>query len=236
LRKSSERSKARAKTASLSLNTRVGKLPTLVFAFVLFICWAIYRSLASFPEWFDEIILKAIVFGIPVWLYANRTAHSEDKLGLTSERFWCGMYMGLFVGGIYGFVGVLRSYLANIPIELGLLFASDGFWIAFTLAMFTAWWESLFFFGYIYNGVKDDHRLPELFTILITVIVFVAFHAPLRFLTAGFTPLAFAQLGVLALFAIGQAILFVRTKSIFAVTISHALWGMVLLIYGNTVS
>mgnify|MGYP001587708489 FL=1 len=82
------------------------------------------------------------------------------------------------------------------------------------------------------NALKDEYRLPEVASVIGAMVVFVMFHAPLRILLSGWNGVTFSQLAILGIFAIGQAILFLRTRSIFAVTLSHALWGMVLLVYG----
>jgi len=192
-----------------------------------------YRQLALFPEWFDEIIAKGIVFGIPSIVYARSAIRGAEKLGIASSRFWPGLYLGLLVGGIYGFVGVARSLTGGTHVEPSMLFSSSAFWFQFFLAMMTAWWESVFFFGFMMNALQDEYHLPEIPALIGAVLVFLVFHAPLRIMLTGFTSLTVAQLSLLALFAVGQAILFMRTKSVYAVTISHALWGMVLMTYGT---
>lgn len=192
-----------------------------------------YRSLGLFPEWFDEIIAKGIVFGIPSILYARNAVRGAEKLGILSSRFWPGLYMGLLVGGIYGFIGAGRSLFGGTPVEPALLFSSGTFWFQFFLAMMTAWWESVFFFGFIMNALQDEYKFSEYVSVIGAVLVFIIFHAPLRIMLTGLSPLTIAQLTLLAFFAAGQSILFLRTKSIYAVTISHALWGMVLMVYGS---
>lgn len=209
------------------------RVPLLFQIIGLFVIWALYRSLALFPEWFDEIIAKGIVFGIPSILYARNAIRGSEKLGIVASRFWPGLYMGLLVGGIYGFVGAGRSIFGGVPVEPALLFSSSAFWFQFFLAMMTAWWESVFFFGFIMNALQDEYRFSEIVSVIGAVLVFIIFHAPLRIMLAGFSSVTVAQLMLLAIFAAGQSILFLRTKSVYAVTISHALWGMVLMVYGS---
>lgn len=209
------------------------RIPLLFQIVGLFVIWALYRSLALFPEWFDEIFAKGIVFGIPSILYARSVIRGSERLGVASSRFWPGLYMGLLVGGIYGFVGAGRSIFGGAHVEPALLFSSSVFWFQFFLAMMTAWWESVFFFGFIMNALQDEYKFSEIIAVIGAVLVFILFHAPLRIMLAGFTPVTVAQLMLLAIFAAGQSILFLRTKSVYAVTISHALWGMVLMVYGS---
>ena len=234
LKRSSRYSSRKASTLSVSF-PRVLKLPVIpLFLQIigLFILWALYRTFFQFPEWVDEIFVKAVVFGGPAFLYARRVMGGQDKLGLSVKNFWCGMYFGLFIGGLYGFVGVLRSLMHGVHIEPIPLFSSSAFWYQFFLAIMTAWWESLFFFGYIMNALKEEYRLPEVASVIGAMLVFVVFHAPLRILLGGWSAVTFSQLAILGIFAVGQSILFLRTRSIFSVTLSHALWGMVLLVYG----
>jgi hypothetical protein len=185
-----------------------------------------------FPEWFDEIFVKAVVFGGPAFLYARHRMGGQERLGLGSKNFWCGMYLGLLVGGVYGFIGASRTLVQGVHIEPIMLFSSSAFWWQFFLAIMTSWWESLFFFGYIMNAVQEEYRLPEYASVVAAAVVFVAFHAPLRLVLMGWNGVTAAQLAILGLFAVGQAILFLRSRSIFAITLSQALWGMVLLVYG----
>lgn len=152
-------------------------------------------------------------------------------MGLTDKLFWKGMFSGLMIGGLYEFIGVFSYMLRGTTFMRAYIFESPLFLSAFFLALMTAWWESLFFFGYVLNKTKDMFKKAEIPAVLFTSLVFVAFHAPIRVLMTGFTPQLGSELFVLLLFAIGQSILFLRTKSIFSVVLSHALWGMVLLIY-----
>lgn len=197
---------------------------------IIFIIWIVYRTFFSFPVWFDEVVAKAVVFGLPTIIYARRcTGNSCVRIGLENERFWPGMFLGMFVGAIYGFVAVLRSMLRADQIQSVLLFASPIFWWTFFLAAMTAWWESVFFFGYVMNYLKDKLR-TELSVVVITTAVFVLFHLPLRLLIGD--PGMMNAILLLTVFAIGQGILYLRTKSLYAVALSHTLWGMVLLLYG----
>src|SRR5690242_15503393 len=82
----------------------------------LFIVWVIYRAFVHAPEWFDEVIVKAFVFGIPSWLYARSQKKGVDTLGLSDKRFWHGMFFGLLIGGFYEFVAVLAVLLRKTQI------------------------------------------------------------------------------------------------------------------------
>lgn len=207
---------------------RLTLLKTLV---VLFVIWASYRTFFHFPEWVDEVLAKAVVFGGPALLYARGSKRGEDVLGLGNARFWSGMFVGLLVGGFYEFLAVLSVMMRAAPSTQASVLTSPLFWKIFFLAIFTAWWESLFFFGYVLNALMEKFRHAEIPAILVSTGVFLLFHLPFRIVTNGINQQLVYQLLVLALFAIGQAIVYLRTKSIYAITLSHALWGLVLFVY-----
>ena len=197
---------------------------------IVFLIWVCYRAFVQLPEWVDEIFAKAVVFGIPTILYArNHVRSGSHQIGLEKIRFWPGLYIGLMVGGLYGFVGVLRSILHADEIMPVMLFSSSIFWRTFFLAIMTAWWESLFFFGYVLNALIDKVKY-EIPAVAIATGVFLLFHLPLRLIIGG--PGLLSALFLLTLFAIGQSILYLRTRSLYSIAISHAIWGMVLLLYG----
>ncbi|HZZ98333.1 MAG TPA: CPBP family intramembrane glutamic endopeptidase [Candidatus Saccharimonadia bacterium] len=198
---------------------------------VVFGIWVLYRLTANFPTWVDEIFVKGLVFGIPAWAYACTIKDGHNRLGLNDKLFWKGMFSGLMLGGVYEFIGVFSYMLRGTTFQHEYLFAEPLFLGAFFLALMTAWWESLFFFGYVLNRSLDMFHKQEIPAIVMSAVVFVAFHAPLRLMINGITPQFWYGLVVLFLFAVGQGILYLRTKSIFSIILSHALWGMVLLIY-----
>ena len=199
----------------------------------IFLFWLGYRLFSRFPEWVDEVLVKAVVFGLPAWLYAHTHKDGIHMLGLDPKKFWKGMFTGLLIGGLYEFIAVFSTLVRGAPMANVMLFKSPEFWGVFMLAIFTAWWESMFFFGYVFQKSMELFKKSEWVAVLYTTFVFLMFHAPLRVINYGFSSAMIAQMFLLALFAIGQAILFVRTKSLYAVAVSHALWGLVLLIYSS---
>src|SRR5260221_9955755 len=72
-----------------------------------------YRSVFHFPVWFDEIFAKAILFGLPFLIYAILTRQSVTLFGLSSRRFWTGAYVGLALGGVFGFVAMFASAIKH---------------------------------------------------------------------------------------------------------------------------
>ena len=125
-----------------------------IVSLVLFF-WFSYRSLFNFPVWFDESLGKAIFFGLPVWLFVVMTGAKQIVETLEWSRFKRGLWLGIAIGGLFGFAGaILVAWQKGGPILPALVFTTESFWLEFGLAIMTAFWETLFFFSFIQTVIQ----------------------------------------------------------------------------------
>lgn len=199
-----------------------------------FLVWFVYRAVFNFPVWFDESIGKALFFGLPVWLYisVNGTQSIVDTLAVS--KFKSGLLLGIAVGGILGFASTLFAAFAGqgvTSVQPVALFSSPLFWGEFILAIMTAFWETLLFFSWILVVLQEKMRSWSLIKqLLVVASIFTLFHLPnavLRFELMNLLPFAF----LMFLFALGQGLLFMYRRNAYALILSQALWGMVLLLH-----
>lgn len=196
------------------------------------VLWFLYRFIFFQPVWFDELISKAIFFGGPVWLFTVMFGNKELFKALHPNRLYSGLTLGVGIGGLFGFVAVIAAAAQpSLQVESALLFSSQTFWYEFGLALLTGWWESLLFFGLVLAGLLQLYRKwPPFKSITITASIFVLLHIP-----AGLKLVDSAQLTLFILlnflFAIGQGLVFYRWRNLYALTLIHAIWGMVLLMH-----
>ena len=213
------------------LSEHVLFFPVLV---VVAIAWYAYRWLFSFPVWFDETLGKAVFFGLPVWLYVVVSKRKELLDPLRFSIFQQGLLLGLALGGIYGFITSTMSLLqSGGVVESAQLFQSSQFWYEFALAIFTGFWETIFFYCFVAMVVFDKYKKVALvWQMLLIVIIFLVFHLPNSVLR--FSPeLVLSQILLLFLFSLGQALMFYRWRNAYALILSHAIWGLVLLFHGT---
>ena len=199
---------------------------------LVFLLWLAYRSLFTFPVWFDESVGKLIFFGFPVWFYISVSNFRDIVDSLDYKKFHRGLLLGIAYGGIFGFAGTIAAYLNNHEaIQAVPLFVSTKFWWEFMLALLTAFWESIFFFAFVMLVIQNKYRDWSLLKqVLLTALIFAVFHIPNNFLRVDF--LAAVQLSVLMFaFGLGQALLFQHEKNTLALILSHSIWGMVLLVH-----
>lgn len=197
--------------------------------------WVAYRSFVRMPVWFDEGIAKAIVFGLPVLFVAARSRYITQNIGLDPSKLLTGLNLGTAVGGLYGFAAVLSQLAVGRQVVGGAFFLTDTFVYWAGLALLTAWWESLFFFGFPVQYLKSVAGwLSDWWIGAFVTVFFLLFHAPLRLAMTGSSPDFIAQMLVLSLFVIGQFVLYTRTRNLYAVVLSHFFWGLVLQVYTQT--
>ncbi len=203
--------------------------PLVILALII---WYLYRSIFRFPVWFDETIGKAIFFGLPVWLYVQMSRTRQIASSMAPEKVNSGLLLGIAIGGLYGFAGSLMGALnAGGRVQLAPLFMSPQFWWEFWLALMTAFWETLFFFSFVMTVIMEKgKKWPLIWQVLATAAIFLVFHLPnslLRFSGPALT----TQVVLMLVFGLGQALLFARWKNFYTLVISHAVWGMALLVH-----
>ncbi|MCA9369039.1 MAG: hypothetical protein H6773_02380 [Pseudomonadales bacterium] len=224
----SKNTKSQRKNSEI-LSRHILFFPLLTLVLVL---WLLYRSLFQFPVWFDETVGKALFFGLPVWVYVTVTGYEKIIDTFSSYKLQEGLLLGIAIGGIYGFVmSILSLAQSGAAVEAVMLFDSPDFWREFSLAMLTSFWETLLFFSFVMTVLMEKYKKWSMLkTVFFTAVIFMIFHIPntlLRF--SGVQILS--QIFILSLFALGQALLFYDRKNAYALVLSQAIWGMVLLVH-----
>ncbi len=203
-------------------------IPLVVLALII---WFAYRFLFHFPIWFDETIGKALFFGFPVWLYVQISGSESMTNTFSLNKFHSGLLSGIAVGGLFGFAAALLGLAESGGVQAAQVFASDRFWWEFMLALFTGFWETIFFFSWLMVVIQEKWPHWSLAKQVLAVAgLFLVFHMPNTFLRFSGTAVA-GQLVLLFAFAVGQALFFANRRNGYALTLSHAIWGMVLLVH-----
>lgn len=201
------------------------------FLTLVFVAWVLYRSFFSFPTWFDETLGKAVFFGFPVWLYVMMSRSKSIPDTFAVYKLKTGLFLGIAVGGVFGFAASIFSLLMRGGVVEGAwLFTSEVFWREFILAMMTGFWETLLFFSLVQVVIQEKFvRWSVLHQVVLVALIFTVFHLPNIILR--YEPYQVAgQIMLMILFALGQGFLFASRKNAYALVLSHAIWGMVLLV------
>jgi len=217
-----------SQVGSLSRANHIAFFPLLILSFAL---WLVYRGVFHFSVLFDEVVGKAIFFGLPVWLYILVSGFHRISDTFAPYKMKRGLMVGLAVGGLFAFAASTAAVWQRGAVLQSYAFLTDQFWWEFFLALITGFWETLFFFSFVMSVVQSlKRRWSFMQQILFVAVIFLLFHLPnivLRFQGIEI----WYQVLLLTVFALGQALLFHRERNGYSLVISHALWGMVLLLH-----
>jgi hypothetical protein len=198
---------------------------------VVFLVWGIYRWLSPFSLWFEELVLKGLVFGLPaVWMGIRRHGWSLVSMGLTSQRLFKSVYLGLGLGLSLGLVGELGNYFRYGQIQFsdyGLTSEMVGGFLL--LALVTAFWEGLFFYGYALQMINTVSS--ELVSITTIGFLYMLIHIPGQLhqqLTGGEMIKALILLLTLG---IANSILMLRMKNLAAPILTQVVWGVTIFLF-----
>jgi len=143
-----------------------------------------------------------------------------------------GLLLGIAYGGVYGFAAAITSFALNKSgVQSAELFMSNAFWWEFFLALLTGFWETLFFFSFVMLALENKMKKWNLIKlVIITALIFAVFHIPNAILRFDLSMVLY-QFILMFVFGLGQALLFSKEKNAYALIVSHAIWGMVLLVH-----
>lgn len=225
---SSRRKHSRSRLPKVSRANHTAFFPLLILSFIF---WFVYRGVFQFSVLFDELIGKAIFFGLPVWLYILMSGYHQIADTFASYKIKRGLMIGIAVGGIFGFAASMAAALLRGSVFPSFAFTVDAFWWQFGLALITSFWETLFFFSFILLVTQRVlRRWPLAIQLVFVAAVFVIFHLPNTFIRFQGMNIGY-QVLLLLLFALGQGLLFIKEKNGYSLVLSQALWGMVLLLH-----
>lgn len=207
----------------------VGFFPFLT---LVLISWVIYRSLFEFPVWFDETVGKAVFFGLPVWLYVTMSGSKSIPDSFAGYKLKNGLLLGILAGGVFGFATSIFALITRGGVvEASWLFTSEAFWKEFILAIMTSFWETLIFFSLVQTVIQEKFLKWSVGQqVILVALIFTAFHLPNIILR--YEPYqVMGQIFLMTLFALGQGYLFASRRNAYALVLSQAIWGMVLLVH-----
>ena len=214
----------------MAAKTTVIKHVTIYSAYLVLI-WAFYRFLFDLPDQVEELVIKPIVWLIPIFWLNHKEGFSLSSLGLTLKNLFPAIYLSLGLGAIFVLEAVLTNFfkygrfnfaanIGNIPIltSLGISFA-------------TAFSEEVSFRGFIFGRLwyaLEDEWAANITSSLIWTLV----HVPIAFFVWKLDLVSgILYLFLTAVFGMGSAFVFGRTKNIFGSILLHVLWEWPIILF-----
>ncbi len=216
--------------SKLPSKTSLVKNVTIYSAYLILV-WAFYRFLFQLPEEVEELLIKPIVWLVPVLYFIKKEGFGISSLGFTFKNLFSSLYFSLGLGSIFLIEAFLTNFLKYGSIHFGANIGSLPFLTSLGLSFATAFSEETAFRGYIFSRLSVITK-NELTANLITSALWTGIHVPIAFFV---WKLSFAAgvtyLVLTAIFGIGSAFVYSRTKNIAGSILLHVLWEWPIILF-----
>lgn len=202
-----------------------------IYSTYLIIIWAFYRFLFQFPEDIEELVIKPVLWLVPLLYFIRKEGFGISSLGFNFKKLFPAVYLSIGLGSIFVIEGLLTNYLKYGGFNFAANIGSSPLLVSLGLSFATAFSEETAFRGYIFNRLGFALR-NEFNANLIQTILWIAIHIPIAFfiwklpLSAGLV-----YLGLTGIFGIGSAFIFARTQNIWGSIFLHVLWEWPIILF-----
>src|SRR6185369_15487443 len=87
-------------------NTQFIKHITILATYIL-VVWGFYRFLFKLPDELEEVILKPLVWLIPIYFLVSREKLGISSLGVTTKKLFPSLYLALALGMVFAVEGLV---------------------------------------------------------------------------------------------------------------------------------
>lgn len=211
---------------NLSVVKNVTKYATFLFLF-----WGFYRFLFKLPDQIEELIVKPLVWLVPVFYFNNLEKLSIESLGFTFKNLFNSIYFAIGLGTLFVIEAVFTNFMKYGYFNFGANIGDLPVMVSLGLSFATAFTEEVSFRGYIFGRLllifKNEFKAN-----LVQTILWILIHVPIAFfvwkleLTAGFI-----YLFLTGVFGFGSAYIYGKTKNIFGSIFLHVLWEWPIILF-----
>lgn len=205
--------------------------------FFIFIAWAFYRSKFFFPEWVDELIVKPVIFALPViYIVIIREKNKFKELGVPTslKDMLLDLYIGVVIGILFAFEGLLANYLkygnfSFSPIDALKISGGVPYFLLLNLA--TSIWEEILARGYLYKRLYKISK-NQLWAATHSSFFFLLLHIPIMFTKLHLTGTSLIVYPVsILILGITNCYIFSYRKTLTLPILIHTFWNMTVALY-----
>lgn len=204
-----------------------------LFSFI-FVIWSIYRYFPEIlPVWFEEIVLKPVVWLIPTfWLVKKIEKENLASLGLTKKNLLKSIYWGIGLGAVFALEGFLTNIFKYRGLELvSLNYTTLGFIGALGLSLITAFSEEIVFRGYIFTRLQRIWE-NEWLANLVSAFLFTLIHLPISIFVLGYRPMMMlTYLFLVFIHGFASAFVFNQTGNVTSSILLHVFWSWPIILF-----
>lgn len=202
-----------------------------IYAAYLIVIWAFYRFLFKFPDQVEELVIKPVLWLLPLFYFLHKERAGLASIGITLKNLFPSVYLSLGLGSVFVIEGLLSNYLKYGHLNFGANIGSFPLMSSLGLSFATAFSEETAFRGYIYSRLATVLK-GQWTANIIQTILWTAIHVPIAFFIWEYTlTQGIVYLSITAIFGLGSAFIFSRTKNIFGSILLHVLWEWPIILF-----
>lgn len=202
-----------------------------IYSAYLIIVWAFYRFLFRFPDHIEELVIKPVVWLLPLIYYIRKEGFGISSLGFTFKRLFPAIYLSIGLGAIFVLSAVVSNFLKYGSFNFGANIGSTPLLASFGLSFATAISEETAFRGYLFSRLLLATKNEWVSNILQTA-VWTGIHVPIAFFVWDYSIYqGIIYLILTAMFGMGSAFIFSRTKNIWGSVFLHVLWEWPIILF-----
>lgn len=198
----------------------------------LIIVWGLYRFLFKLPDDIEELIVKPIIWLVPVFYFVFKVEKKGfTSLGFSLKNLFPSVYLSVGLGIIFVLEALFVNYLKYNGLNFAANIGEAPFFASFGLTLVTAFTEETTFRGYVFNRLLLFSK-NEVAANLVSSVLWSLIHLPVAVFVWKFNFISsLTYLFLTALFGIGSAFVFARTKNIFSSILLHVLWEWPIILF-----
>ncbi len=202
-----------------------------IYSAYLLLFWAFYRFLFRLPENIEELVIKPATWLLPLFIFLKKEKVGLASVGITFKNLFSSVYLSLGLGAIFVAEALLTNYLKYGGFNFGANIGTFPLLPSLGLSFATAFSEETAFRGYIFgrlSGVLKNEWIAN----LIQTVLWTAIHVPIAFfvLKMGLAT-GMVYLVITAIFGVGSAFIFGRTRNVFGSILLHVLWEWPIILF-----
>lgn len=206
------------------------KNATALAAYLL-IVWGFYRFLFKLPEEVEEIVVKPLVWLLPVFYFLRRERASFSSVGITFKNLFPAVYFALGLGAFFVIEAIILNFVKHGGLNFNANIGEKALLTSLGLSFATAVSEEISFRGYLFNRVWYALG-SEWIANIATSLVWALVHVPITIFVWKLEPTAaLTYLLLTTLFGIGSAFVFARTRNVFSSIFLHVLWEWPIILF-----
>lgn len=206
------------------------KHATILAAYLL-VVWGFYRLLFKLPEEIEELIIKPIVWLLPVIYLVKKEGGNLSSVGITIKKLFPAIYFTLALGAVFAIEAIIINFVKYGGFEFTANIGEKALLASLGISFVTAFSEEVFFRGYLFNrvwGALNNEWLANITTSVVWALV----HVPVVIFVWKLSLISsLVYLFLTALFGVGSAFVFARTRNVFSSILLHILWQWPIILF-----